>query len=114
MLQIHHMRAVIRIIKNTHRHPANRALHCIGAPFYVIGTSMVLGHLAGAQTDLALGAAMWLAAAVMFVAGHRIENNIGSMTPVLLFRLASRKAGRYLVPQRVHFLRAYLWPVPKH
>ena len=100
------MRAVVRIIKNTHRHPANRALHCIGAPFYVIGASMALGHFAGAQTDLAFGAAMWLAAVAMFVAGHRIENNIGTMTPVLLFRLISRKAARYFVPQRVHFHRA--------
>jgi hypothetical protein len=100
------VRAVIRMVRNTHRHPANRALHCIGAPFYVIGASMVLGHFAGMQADLAAGAAMWLTAIAMFVAGHRIENNIGTMTPVLLVRLASRKAARYLVSQRVHFLRA--------
>jgi hypothetical protein len=100
-----HVCAVVRIIKNTHRHPANRALHCIGAPFYAVGASMTLGHFAGMQTDLAAGAAMWIAAVAMFVAGHRIENNVGTMTPVLLFRLASRKAARYLVPQRVHFLR---------
>lgn len=100
------MRAIIKMIKNTHRHPANKALHCVGLPFYAIGLAMTLGHFAGLQTNLPAGAAMWLAAVAMFVSGHRIEGNVGSMTPVLVFRLVSRKAARYLVPQRVHFLRA--------
>ena len=99
------VRAVIKMIKNTHRHPANRALHCIGAPFYAIGAVMTLGHFAGMQTDLASGIAMWGAAIAMFIAGHKIENNIGSMTPVLLFRLLS-KTVRNSVTQRVHLLRA--------
>jgi hypothetical protein len=99
------MRAMIMLIRNTHRHPVNQALHCIGAPFYAVGATMALGHLAGMQTDLAIGVAMWIVAASMFVAGHRIENNIGSMTPVLLFRLASRKAARYFVSHQVHFSR---------
>lgn len=106
IMQIDHVRAIVKMVKNTHRHPANQALHCLGAPFYVIGASMVFEHFAGMETDLAVGAAMWLAAVVMFVAGHRIENNLWAMTPVLLFRLASRKAARYLVPQRIHFMRA--------
>jgi uncharacterized membrane protein YGL010W len=99
------MRAVIRMIKNTHRHPANRALHCIGAPFYVIGAAMTLGHFVGMQTDLTAGVAMWIAAIAMFVSGHKIESNIGSMTPVLLFRLLSKVAHNF-VAQRVHLLRA--------
>jgi hypothetical protein len=99
------VRAVIKMIKNTHRHPANQALHCIGAPFYAVGAAMTLGHFAGMQTDLAAGIAMWVAAIAMFVAGHRIENNIRSMTPVLLFRLLS-KVARDFVAQRVHLLRA--------
>jgi hypothetical protein len=92
-------------MKNTHRHPANQALHCIGAPFYVIGLAMTFGYFAGIQNDLVIGIAMWLAAVVLFVSGHRIENNIGSMTPVLLFRLVS-KIAHNLVAQQVHFLRA--------
>jgi hypothetical protein len=94
------------MIIKTHRHPANLALHCIGAPFYAIGAAMTFGHFAGMQTDLASSVAMWLAAIAMFVVGHRIENNIASMTPVLLFRLLLRKAARYFFSQRVHFLRA--------
>ena len=108
---------ILRIIKNTHRHPANQALHSIGAPFYVVGLLVMLGHFAGIQeqqtmtttTGLAAGATMWLAAIAMFVLGHKIEGNVGSMTPVLLFRLLlslRRKVARYPVMQRIHLLWA--------
>jgi hypothetical protein len=96
--------AIIKMVKNTHRHPANQALHCIGAPFYAAGLAMALGYFAGIQTDLAGGIAMWLAGVAMFVAGHRIEGNVGSTTPVLLFRLLSKVAHNF-VAQRVHLLR---------
>jgi len=99
------VRAIIRIVKNTHRHPANQALHCVGAPFYVIGAATTLGHFTGMDTDLVTGMAMWIAAIAMFVSGHKIEGNAGSMTPVLLFRLLS-KVARDFVAQRIHLLRA--------
>jgi uncharacterized membrane protein YadS len=106
--------AIFKIIKNTHRHPANQALHFIGAPFYAVGLVLMLGHFAGMQQqqqeqttiDIVAGAAMWLAAIAMFVLGHKIEGNVGSMTPVLLFRLLSRKVARYPFAQRVHLLWA--------
>jgi len=66
------MRSLIRIVRNTHRHPANQALHCTGAPFYVIGVTITVGHFAGMNTNLVLGIAMWIVAVVMFVAGHKI------------------------------------------
>ncbi len=106
MPQTYDVHYIVTMIKNTHRHPANLALHCIGAPFYAIGAAITLGHFVGMQADLASGIVVWFEAIAMFVIGHRIENNIGSMTPVLLFRLLSRKAARYFVSQRVHFLRA--------
>jgi hypothetical protein len=101
---------ILKIIRNTHRHPANQALHSIGAPFYAVGLLVMLGHFAGIQeqqttttTGLAAGTAMWLAAIAMFVLGHKIEGNVGSMTPVLLFRLLllslRRKVARYPVMQ---------------
>jgi hypothetical protein len=99
------VRAVMKMIKNTHRHPANRALHCIGAPFYAVGSATTIGHFAGMQADLFAGVSMWTAAIAMFVAGHKIEGNAGLMTPVLLFRLLS-KIARDFVAQRVHLLRA--------
>jgi hypothetical protein len=65
------------------------------------------------QIDLAVGAAMWLAAIAMFTSGHDIEGNIGSITPVLLFRLLS-KIVRNHVAQRFHLLPAGLGPVLEH
>jgi hypothetical protein len=67
------------------------------------------------QTNLAIGAAMLLAAIAMFVLGHKIEGNLRMMAPVLLFRfllvlLLSRRRGggkiaRYSFAKRVHVLR---------
>ncbi len=99
------MHAVTKMIKNTHRHPVNRVLHCIGAPFYVIGLATALGYFAGMQTELAPGIAMWIGAIALFVVGHVIEGNIRSTTPVLLVRLLSKVAHNF-VAQRVHFFRA--------
>jgi hypothetical protein len=81
---------ILKIIKNTHRHPINQALHSIGAPFYGIGLAMILGHLAGMQINLVAAGAMVFAAIAMFVLGHKIEGNLRMMAPVLLFRLLSR------------------------
>src|ERR687892_1023225 len=78
--------SILKIIKNTHRHPVNQALHSIGAPFYGVGLAMILGHLAGIQTNLTAAGAMLLAAIAMFVLGHKIEGNLRMMAPVLLFR----------------------------
>jgi hypothetical protein len=77
---------------------------------------MILGYLAGMQTNLAVGGAMLLAAIAMFVLGHKIEGNLRMMAPVLLFRflvvsLLSRrrrrrgKIARYSFAKRVHVLR---------
>jgi hypothetical protein len=107
---------ILKIIKNTHRHPINQALHSIGAPFYGIGLAMIIGHLAGIQTNLAAASAMLLAAIAMFVLGHKIEGNLRMMAPVLLFRfllvllLSRRRRGRreiarYSFAKRVHLLR---------
>jgi hypothetical protein len=84
------VQSILKIIKNTHKHPVNQALHSIGAPFYGIGLAMILGHLAGIQTNLAAASVMLLAAIAMFVLGHKIEGNLRMMAPVLLFRLLTR------------------------
>jgi hypothetical protein len=112
------VQSILKIIRNTHRHPVNQALHSVGAPFYGIGLAMTLGHLAGIHTNLAAAGAMLLAAIAMFVFGHKIEGNLRMMAPVLLFRfllvvlLLSRRRGgrrkiaRYSFAKRVHLLRA--------
>ena len=113
------VQTILKIIKNTHRHPVNQALHSIGAPFYGIGIAMIVGHLAGMQTDLYVGSAMFFAAMALFVLGHKIEGNVRSVAPVLLFRfilaqvlLLSRSRGgrgrkvvRNPFAKRVHLLR---------
>ncbi len=109
----HTIFAILKIIKNTHRHPVNQALHSIGAPFYAAGLALIVGYFSGIYhqhyntvNPLAVGASMSLAAIAMFVLGHKIEGNIGSMTPVLLFRLLSRKIASDSLVQRFHLLRA--------
>jgi hypothetical protein len=77
---------ILQIIKNTHRHPINQALHSVGAPFYGIGLAMIFGHLMGMKTDPIAGSSMFLVAVTMFVLGHRVEGNLNSMTPILLCR----------------------------
>jgi hypothetical protein len=81
------MNRILQIIKNTHRHPLNQALHSIGAPFYGIGLAMIFGYLAGMQTSPVAGSTLFLVAVAMFVLGHKIEGNLNSMAPVLLSRL---------------------------
>jgi hypothetical protein len=104
MLQI-----IVKILKNTHRHPVNQALHSVGTPFYAVGLAMTLGDLLGMQTNLYAGCAMLLSAIAMFVVGHKIEGNIRSMAPLLLFRflmiLSCRKVACYPFTKRVHLLR---------
>ena len=105
------MLTILKIIRNTHRHPVNQALHSMGAPFYGVGLVMIFGHVAGMQTNLVVGGAMLLAAIAMFVLGHKIEGNLRSMAPVILFRflvvvlLSRRKVARYPFAKRVHLLR---------
>ncbi len=104
------MQKIVKIIKNTHRHPVNQALHSIGAPFYGLGLAMLIGHLVEMQTNLGAASAMLLASIAMFVLGHKVEGNIRSMMPVLLFRYlyvvaSGRKVARYSLTKRIHFLR---------
>jgi hypothetical protein len=99
------LQATIKTVKNTHRHPANRALHAAGAPAYAAGIAMMAGHFSGAGTDPFLGLALWSTAVAMFVAGHAIEGNVMTMTPVLLARLAKRSLAGHLGKQRVHLVR---------
>jgi hypothetical protein len=109
------LQKLLKIIKNTHRHPANQALHSVGAPFYALGIVMLLSHLTGMPTNIAAAGAMVFAAIAMFVLGHKIEGNLRSMAPVLLFQFlrASTSGGirrrikvaRYPLSKRVHLLR---------
>lgn len=102
------LRAVARILKNTHRHPANRALHLAGLPIYLAGLAKIAGFFIGLQTNPIEGVLLWMLAVSMFVSGHMIEGNVRSMTPVLLFRVLARsvKSGSDHAKRRIHLLRS--------
>ena len=106
--------ALIKILKNTHRHPANKALHYTGAPFYGTGIYMTIGYFVGVQTSLFLGIALWMSAVAMFVIGHKIEGNIMTMTPVLISRLLSRKFANYFSGKRIQLFQIWLGFALKH
>ncbi|HVX02444.1 MAG TPA: hypothetical protein VHA09_04760 [Nitrososphaera sp.] len=104
------LRALFKMLKNTHRHPANRVLHAAGLPVYAYGIAMIAGSFAGAgsTTNGLFGLGLWALAVSMLVAGHAIEGNVKSMTPVLVARLVLlrlRYHSHHLGKKRIHLLR---------
>jgi hypothetical protein len=90
------------VVRNTHRNPTNIGLHIVGLPLYAIGIALIFGPVAGYPANQALGALLWVAAVAMFTAGHMIEGNVRSITPLLLYRLISSKLRSYFATNRVH------------
>jgi uncharacterized membrane protein YGL010W len=85
-----------KAIKSTHRHPTNRILHCIGAPIYVAGITLILNNLLFGIKYPAFGYAITLfcTAIGLFLLGHKTEGNLKAMTLILLFKylVKSRKS----------------------
>jgi uncharacterized membrane protein YGL010W len=70
--------------------PVNRILHCIGAPFYILGIVMIVGHFLGTgDFNLMTGTILWSIAVGLFLTGHKIEKNLRAMTLIILFRYFS-------------------------
>lgn len=82
-----------KAIKNTHRHPVNRILHCIGVPIYVTGIALVLGSLLGLQTNSITGIILWSIAVALFSLGHKIEGNLRAMTLIVVCKYIIRSSG---------------------
>ncbi len=78
--------SLIKAIKNTHRHPANRMLHVIGLSLYVIAILMILGSLLNTNVNPYTSLFLFLVAIALFLFGHKIEGNIRSTTWVVLFK----------------------------
>lgn len=105
-MMIKFVRAAVKLVKSTHRHPANIALHTAGLPLYGAEIATVVMAAAGhAGSDILAGAALIPIAIGMFVAGHIIEGNVMSMTPVLLARLAWRFFFSSSLQRRKHPLK---------
>src|SRR6478672_1600203 len=80
----------VKAIKSTHMNPINRMLHYIGAPFYIFGIVMIVGHFLGTSDfNLLTGIILWSIAVGLFLTGHKIERNLRAMTLIILFRYFS-------------------------
>src|SRR6476660_6238968 len=87
--------SLVRAIKSTHMNPINRMLHCIGAPFYIFGIVMIVGHFLGTSVNLLTGIILWSIAVGLFLTGHKIERNLRAMTLIILFRYFSSTIATY-------------------
>jgi hypothetical protein len=99
--------SIIKVIRNTHRHPINLILHGFGAIFYIAGLYMITYHfIIDTTMNLPAGIFLWVSAIAIFITGHKIEGNISAMTPVVIIRLISRKISHYFFTHSIHRTRA--------
>ena len=88
--------SIVKAIKRTHMNPINRMLHRIGAPFYIFGIVMIVGHFLGTSDfNLLTGIILWSIAVGLFLTGHKIERNLRAMTLIILFRYFSSIIATY-------------------
>ena len=88
--------SLVKAIKSTHMNPINRMLHCIGAPFYIFGIVMIVGHFVGASDfNLLTGIILWSIAVGLFLTGHKIERNLRAMTLIIFLRYFSSTITNY-------------------
>ena len=95
--------SLVKAIKSTHMNPINKMLHCIGAPFYIFGIVMIVGHFLGTSDfNLLTGIILWSIAVGLFLTGHKIERNLRAMTLIILFRYFSSTIAIYREAHTCH------------
>ena len=77
---------LLKAIKNTHRHPINITLHCIGLPLYIIGIYIIIFYFMDQNKPLLNGIILWMSAISLFMIGHKIEGNLRAMTLVIIYK----------------------------
>ena len=77
---------LLKAIKNTHRHPINIMLHCIGLPLYIIGIYIIIFYFMDQNKPLLDGIILWVSAISLFIIGHIIEGNLRAMTLVVIYK----------------------------
>ena len=84
--------SLIKAIMSTHRHPVNKALHCLGAPIYITGLGLVIYNLVFGirYPDLEYGIIMYCSAIALFLLGHKAEGNLRAMTLIVLYKYIAR------------------------
>ena len=78
--------SLLKAIKNTHRHPANRILHGIGLLLYVVAILMISGSLLNTDVNPYSSLFLFMVAIALFLLGHKIEGNVRATTWVVLFK----------------------------
>ena len=78
--------SLLKAIRNTHRHPANRILHAIGLSIYVIAILMILGYFINIDTNPFTILILFPVAIALFLVGHAIEGNLRATTWVILLK----------------------------
>jgi uncharacterized membrane protein len=79
--------SLLKAIRNTHRHPANRILHAIGLSFYIIAILMILDYLVNKDIKpLFTIPILFVIAVALILLGHIIEGNIRATTWVIVFK----------------------------
>jgi vacuolar-type H+-ATPase subunit I/STV1 len=77
-----------KAILSTHRHPANKTVHILGAPIYITGMALITDNfLFGIRhPDIEYGIIMYCTAITLFLIGHKKEGNLKAMTLILLYK----------------------------
>lgn len=77
---------LLKAIKNTHRHPINIILHCIGLPLYIVGIYFIIVYFMNQNIPVLYGIILWLFAISLFILGHKIEGNLRAITLVIIYK----------------------------
>ena len=78
--------SLLKAIKNTHRHPANRMLHVIGLLLYAVAIFVISYSLLNTNVSPYPSLFLFLVAITLFFLGHKIEGNVRATTWVVLFK----------------------------
>jgi|SRR5919107_2491710 predicted membrane channel-forming protein YqfA (hemolysin III family) len=79
--------SLIKAIKSTHRHPANKILHGIGLFLYAVAIIVIIStYLLKTPLNLFIIALLFVVAITLFLFGHNLEGNIKATTWVIVLK----------------------------
>lgn len=78
--------SLLKAIKNTHRHRANRVLHVVGLLLYAVAIFMFSDSLLNTNVNPFASLFLIIVAIALFLLGHKIEGNVRATTWVVLFK----------------------------
>ena len=91
--------SLLKAIKNTHRHPANRILHVVGLLLYAVAISMISSSLLNTNVNPFASLFLFMVAIALFLLGHKIEGNVRATTWVALFKYLKECIGNRKKPK---------------